>query len=73
MPFKKQRAVAAGDRRAVAGLLAAKGPLPGDDAAGALGWSAERWWAVVGGTDDWFALTGKGWTLTKEGLAQTEV
>jgi hypothetical protein len=68
----KRRRVPAADRLAVARLLADRGPLYGGDAADALGWAADRWWAVVGGSDEWFALTGKGWTLTDAGREAVE-
>jgi hypothetical protein len=53
----------ADDRMAVARLLAEHEPLPGNEAAAALGWSLERWWAAAGGYE-WFVVTGKGWVLT---------
>ena len=55
------------DRLAVAQLLASRGPIPGDEAAAALGWTIDRWWAAVGTRVEWFDLTGKGWILTDAG------
>jgi hypothetical protein len=59
------------DRLAVARLLAARGPIPGADATSVLGWSADRWWAVVGVSAGLFDFTGKGWVLTTAGRALT--
>src|SRR5687768_4990942 len=58
-----------GDRLAVARLLAARGPVPGSEAAAALGWSLDRWWAAVGWAADLFDVTGRGWVLTTAGHA----
>ena len=51
----------------MADLLAARGPLPGEDAAAALGWTLERWWAAVGAANEFFDVTGKGYVLTAAG------
>jgi hypothetical protein len=66
MPFGNRRPPASADRVAVARLLAGRGPMSGEDAARALGWTARRWWDVVGRSKDWFGLTGTGWVLTDE-------
>lgn len=58
-----------GDRLTVTRLLAARGPIPGAEAAAALGWSDDRWWAVVGTASGLFDITGKGWVLTAAGRA----
>jgi hypothetical protein len=72
-PMKSARdrgaAEAAPDRLAVARLLATHGPVPGDEAAAALGWSTARWWDVVGRSGEWFDVTGRGWVLTDAGRA----
>jgi len=57
------------DRWAVARLLADRQPIPGDEAAVALGWTVERWWDAVSRYAEWFDFTGKGWILTEEGRA----
>jgi hypothetical protein len=72
-PMKSARdrgaAETAPDRLAVARLLASHGPVPGDEAAAALGWSTARWWDVVGRSGEWFDVTGRGWVLTDAGRA----
>jgi hypothetical protein len=55
------------DRTKVAQLLATRGPLPGDEAAAALGWTLDRWWQTVGNAGEWFEITAKGWVLTPAG------
>src|SRR5205814_5391180 len=61
--------VKVGDLLAVARLLAAREPIPGAEAAAALGWSADRWWGVVGRASGLFDVTGRGWVLTAAGRA----
>jgi hypothetical protein len=56
-----------GDRRAVAAFLAEHGATPSDEAVLQLGWTSQRWWAVIHRSDDWFALGGDGWVLTDIG------
>jgi hypothetical protein len=65
--FGRRARAMSDDDRAVARLLASLGPVPGDAAAGLLGWSADRWWGVVSNRSEWFDLTGKGWALTEAG------
>lgn len=72
MPFSPATPGPTPERLAVARLLAARGPLPGDEAAAALGWTADRWWQVVSRSSDWFELTGKGWALAPAGRAAVE-
>ena len=61
------RLAAAADRLAVARLLVERGPIYGEDAARALGWTAERWWDAAGRCKAWFRLTRTGWVLSGEG------
>ena len=70
-PRRGAAVAGAADRLAVARLLAARGPTPGDEAAAALGWTADHWWEVVGRACEWFDLTGKGWRLTDAGRRVT--
>jgi len=62
----------AADRRAVARLLADRGPIHGDAAAAALGWTRDRWWAAVAGFGHWFLVTGKGWVVTPAGRSAAD-
>jgi len=61
--------IASPDRSAVARLLARRGPIYGDAAAGLLKWPLEKWWAAVGSCEEWFEVTGRGYVLTASGRA----
>jgi hypothetical protein len=53
------------DRLAIARHLDENGPTAGDELAGAVGLSPERFWALV--NCPWFEITGRGWDLTDQG------
>jgi hypothetical protein len=72
MPFSKRRPPATADKLAVARLLADRGPIYGDAAVKALGWTTERWWDVVGKCKEWFSLTSTGWILSPDGRRALE-
>jgi len=56
-------------RLTVARLLAGREPIPGAEAAAALGWPLGKWWTVVSGSN-WFEVGGRGWVLTGAGRAE---
>jgi hypothetical protein len=63
-----------GDRRRIAGYLAAHGPTHGDRLAEGLGLSLNRFWPLI--NCGWFDIVTGGWGLTErgrqEGLAKAE-
>lgn len=55
------------DLAAAVALLAARGPIPGTDAAAALGWTLARWWAAISRGLGLWDVTARGLVLTAKG------